>query len=127
LQGRLPEASDAYSALIDDFARLGFKTVAAATPRLARGDIALAQGRLDDARADAQAALAIARGAQGGLPHSFATGRAWLLLAKVHQSGAELPAARDAIRNARDHLRAMVGEAHPNTLEAVRLAQTLGA
>jgi hypothetical protein len=94
---------------------------------IARSELALAMGRTDAARAQAEQALAVARVGQGDMAHSFLTGRAWLALARAQRTGGDAAAARDACRQAVEQLEPTLGADHPITTQAQRLARELSA
>ena len=126
-QGRLTEADQAFAQVQAQYARLQAKTGVMAETAISRAEIAIAEGRFDDAQAHAEQALAVARAAQGDLPHSFITGRAWLTLAKSYRARGAPDAAREACHRASEHLRFTLGLSHPISQEAEQLAHTLGA
>jgi serine/threonine-protein kinase len=126
-QGRLTEADQAFAQVQAQYARLQAKTGVMAETAISRAEIAIAEGRFDDAQAHAEQALSVARAAQGDLPHSFITGRAWLTLAKSYRARGASDAARDACLRASEHLRFTLGLSHPISQEAEQLARTLGA
>jgi len=126
-QGRLTEADQAFAQVQAQYARLQAKTGIMAETAISRAEIAIAEGRFEDAQAHAEQALSVARAAQGDLPHSFITGRAWLTLAKSYRARGASGAARDACLRASEHLRFTLGLSHPISQEAERLARTLGA
>jgi tetratricopeptide (TPR) repeat protein len=96
------------------------------TPRLdmhvqllaTRSDVARALGQPQDALADAEQALAIARDVQGAAPYSSVAARAWLALADARRAMARHADARAAYANAAEHLTHTVDAAHPSLQEA---------
>jgi serine/threonine-protein kinase len=124
-QGQLTEADQALSQVQAQYARLQTKTGVVAETSINRAEIAIAQGRFDEAEAHATHALALAREAQGDLRHSFITGKAYLALAKSYQAKGAIAAARDAYRLASENLRSTLGASHQLSQEAERLANAL--
>jgi len=122
-EGRLTEADQALADVQAQYAKRQAKTGVVAEVGIARSEIALALGRNEAARKQAEQALAVAREGQGDLPHSFLTGRAWLALARSEHANGTLVPALDAIRSADAQLRATLGAAHPITQEAEQLAR----
>ena len=89
---------------------------------LRRAEIHLRARRYEDARADASRALTLNLEATGpGAPSSL-SGRAHLTIARAWQAEGKLVEARAAYASALEHLRAALGEDHPETREAA--AQT---
>jgi tetratricopeptide (TPR) repeat protein len=126
-EGRLAEADGVLVEVQAIYAKHQARTGVVAEVGIVRGEIALAQGHDDDASARAEQALAVARPGQGDLPHSFLTGRAWLVLARSRQAAGAMPPARDACRHALEQLQPTLGAAHPLTQQAQQLALELGA
>jgi predicted negative regulator of RcsB-dependent stress response len=65
--------------------------------------------------------LALAQKLQGGLPHSWRTGTAWLIQGRILAQQGDLPRAREAYEAALRHLSDTVDPAHP----ALRQVQSL--
>jgi tetratricopeptide (TPR) repeat protein len=124
--GQLAEADRALADVEAVYARRQTKTGVVAETFINRAEIALALGRLDDARAHAEHALALARASQGDLPHSFLAGEAWLTLAKIYQARGATVEARDAFQHASENLRSTLGASHPMSQQAEQLARALG-
>jgi len=78
---------------------------------------------LPAALADAQDALALAEKLQGGKPHSFRTGLAWLALAQLQRQQHDAAAAQRAADMALVQLAHAVDAEHPALAEASRMAQ----
>jgi serine/threonine-protein kinase len=93
-------------------------TVSALTTR---AEIGLGDGRLDDALQDVQQAIELAQKLQGGKPHSMRTGLALLVRGRILAQRGDAPAARDAYREAVQHLADTVDAGHP----ALRQARAL--
>ncbi len=74
------------------------------------------------ARADADDALALAQELQGGKPHSFRTGLAWLARARIAQDEGREDAAREDAAKALGHLEATVDAGHRALAAARALA-----
>jgi tetratricopeptide (TPR) repeat protein len=124
-EGQLADADHELSELQAQYARLQTKTGVVAETSIDRAEIAVAQGRLDDAEKQGKQALALAQEAQGDMRHSFITGKAWLALAKTYQAKGSMSEAREASRLASANLRSTLGDSHPLSQEAQRLADTL--
>jgi cytochrome c-type biogenesis protein CcmH/NrfG len=75
------------------------------------------------AQADARQALALAQGAQGGIPYSNHTGLAWLMLGRVLAKQGETAPAHNAFQAAIEHLSNTVDSAHPMLVRARELGQ----
>ncbi|HVO05750.1 MAG TPA: protein kinase [Burkholderiaceae bacterium] len=125
--GHLAEADQALADVQARYARLHARTGVVAEVGIARSELALAMGRTDAARAQAEQALAVARVGQGDMAHSFLTGRAWLALARAQRTGGDAAGARDACRQAVEQLEPTLGADHPVTTQAQRLARELSA
>ncbi len=126
-QGRLRDADEALAEVQARHARLQLKVAATVQPLILRAEIAIAEGRLDDAQRLAEQALAVARETQGDFEYSSITGHAWLTMARVHQARGAMEPARAACQRAREHLVRTVGALHPHAQEAAQLARTLGS
>jgi hypothetical protein len=87
----------------------------------ARADILLALGEPARAQADAQRALAVARKAQGQLPHSAATGTALRCQGEALAAQGQSTAAVAAWAEAEPLLVNTLGGSHPETLRVQRL------
>jgi eukaryotic-like serine/threonine-protein kinase len=124
-QGKLTEADTQLSKLQAMRSKTAAKTGAVAETSINRADIAIAQKRFDDAEGHAKQALSIARQAQGDLPHSFMTGRAYLALAKSLQGKGSLDAAREASHQASENLRMTLGDLNLLSREADALEKEL--
>jgi serine/threonine-protein kinase len=93
------------------------------TALVVRADLNLKDGKLDAAEADARRALSLAQGAQGGVPRSYRTGLAWLVLGKVLAKKGDSAAGREALLAAIDHLSNTVDPDHPLLLLARQWVQ----
>jgi hypothetical protein len=91
---------------------------------LARSELNLREGRLDDAGEDGRQALAISQILQGGIAYSSRTGLAWLMIGRVRGAQGDASAAHDAFQAAVDHLSHTVDATYPALLDA---QQRLGA
>jgi serine/threonine protein kinase len=82
-----------------------------------RGEVALRDGRVSDATADARAARDLAPQI---LDESFSrfTGRAWFVTGLVYEQQGRKRDARDAFATAATQFAGAVGEAHPDTVRA---------
>ncbi len=121
-EGRLAEADQALADVQAQYAKRQAQTGVVVEVGITRSEIALAQGHIPQARMQAEQALAMARKAQGDLPQSFLTGRAWLVLARCEHANGAQAAASEAIRRAGEQLRPTLGAQHPVTRDAERLA-----
>jgi hypothetical protein len=90
---------------------------------LRRSAARLAAGRPDDAAADASRAVKLEQ-QQASEPGSFSSGlgRAYLGLARVRRAQGRAAEARDVAAAALRQLQPSLGEGHPDTVEAGRLA-----
>ena len=89
---------------------------------LGRAEAHRVAGATGAAQADADAALALAQKLQGGKPHSFRTGLAWLARARVARDEGQEDGAREDAANALRHLEATVDAGHWALAEARALA-----
>jgi tetratricopeptide (TPR) repeat protein len=120
-QGRLDDASRAFTHVIDLMTERGAAHPAIASAQRQRAEIEAQQGRGTEALADAEKALQMAEGLQGGKPYSNDTGLAHLTLARVLLKAGDGERARIALQSAVAHLSDSVGDEHPDTREAHRL------
>ncbi|MEP7247465.1 MAG: hypothetical protein ABI885_27800, partial [Gammaproteobacteria bacterium] len=86
-----------------------------------RADLNLTEGKMAAAEADARRALALARGAQGRIPHSNRSGLAYLILGRVLAKQGRAGQANDAFHAATEHLSSTVDADHPMLLLARQL------
>jgi serine/threonine-protein kinase len=93
------------------------------TALVSRAELNLKEGQLADAEADARKALSLAQGAQGGVPRSYRTGQAWLVLGRVLTKKGDSAAGREALLAAIDHLSNTLDPDHPLLLLARQLVQ----
>jgi eukaryotic-like serine/threonine-protein kinase len=119
-QSHFPEAIAAYSELIT---RPGIQKVTLARALAERADLYLDRGALDLAFADAQRDLQVARELQLDKQYSAHTGRALAVLARCQEARAENSAARASAEQAAINLAKTLGDDHPDTQRARRLAQ----
>jgi eukaryotic-like serine/threonine-protein kinase len=85
-----------------------------------------AVGSFAAARTAAERALPMAK-LEDGMPHSTWAGQAHLELGAARAGLGDLPAAREELRRARDHLQASVGPDTPSTRRALALLDRLGS
>src|SRR6185437_8474321 len=90
----------------------------------ARAELNLEEGRMADAEADARRALSITQAAQGGVPYSDRTGRAWFVLGRVLAQQGNAAQARDAFNAALAHLSNTVDDNHPLLVRARQLVRS---
>jgi hypothetical protein len=83
--------------------------------------------RHGDARATAESCLQIAQGMLGDLKHSYNMGRSHLELGVALAGLGDLPAGRDHLNQALEHLRACVGPDAPSTRRALQQLERFGA
>jgi tetratricopeptide (TPR) repeat protein len=126
-QGRTDAASRTCTRVIGLLEARGASTPALASAYRLRAEIEAKKGERDVAKADAQKALQIAEGMQGGKPYSDDTGLAYLSLGRVLQLSGDPEGARAALQSAALHLGNSVGEDHPDTRTAQRLLAEVGA
>ena len=86
-----------------------------------------ADARYGDARATAERCLQIAQGLLGDLKHSYNVGRSHLELGVALAGLGDLPAGRDHLNQALEHLRACVGPDAPSTRRALQQLEHAGA
>jgi eukaryotic-like serine/threonine-protein kinase len=115
----LPLARREFSAVVDE-RKPHATTVNALT---ARAGLALREGRLALASADAKDALQLAQSLQGGTPWSVRTGLAWLVEGEIRARSGAAAAAHLAFTNAVDHLTQAADASHP----ALKRAQAMAA
>ena len=82
-----------------------------------RAEVALREGRISDAAADARSAR---ESAPQITDESFSrfTGRAWFVTGQVYEAQARRDEARDAFATAAVQFAGALGESHPDTLRA---------
>jgi len=124
-QGRIDAARSTFNRVIELLEARGASTPALASAYRLRAEIDAQKGNRDTARADAEKALQLAEGLQGGKPYSDDTGLAYLSLGRVLQAAGEREGARAALQSAATHLSNSVGEEHPDTRAAQRLLTQL--
>ncbi len=90
----------------------------------ARAELNLDEARMADAEADARRALSITQAAQGGVPYSARTGRAWFVLGRVLAQQGDATRANDAFTAALAHLSNTVDGGHPLLVRARQLARS---
>jgi tetratricopeptide (TPR) repeat protein len=93
------------------------------TALVPRAELNLRQGQLLEAEADARKALSLAQEAQGGIPRSYRTGLAWLVLGKVLAKKGDSVGGKAALLAAIDHLSNTVDPDHPLLLLARQWVQ----
>jgi serine/threonine-protein kinase len=124
-QGQLAEADKALADVQSVYARRQAKTGVVAETFINRAEIALALGRVDDAQAHAEHALALARASQGDLPYSFIAGEAWLALAKCYRARGATGEASNALHHAGENLRSTLGPSNPVSQQVEQLDSSL--
>ena len=90
-----------------------------------RAEIVMEEGRPADALPLAQRALATAIASQGDLPHSSATGEAWLALARAQLALGQRTTARESAVRAQAQLAGAYGPGHAASARAQALIDTL--
>jgi len=93
------------------------------TALVPRAELNLRQGQLLEAEGDARKALSLAQEAQGGVPRSYRTGLAWLVLGKVLAKKGDSVGGKAALLAAIDHLSNTVDPDHPLLLLARQLVE----
>ena len=93
------------------------------TALVSRAELNLKEGQLAAAEADARQALSLAQAAQGGVPHSYRTGQAWLILGRVLTKKGDSDGGREALLAAIDHLSNTLDPDHPLLLLARQAVQ----
>jgi eukaryotic-like serine/threonine-protein kinase len=116
-QGRREQARTMLNALIaeakDSALEIGLR---------ARAELNLNEGRTAEAEGDARRALSITQAAQGGVPYSDRTGRAWFVLGRVLAQQGDATRALEAFNAALAHLSNTVDDNHPLLIRARQLA-----
>ena len=108
----------------DEVATYGPPTILSAS--LALAEAQNSDARSGDARATAERCLQIAQGMLGDLKHSFNVGRSHLELGVALADLGDLPAGRDHLNQALEHLRACVGPDAPSTRRALQQLERFG-
>jgi len=108
-EGQFAVAREAFTVAAADHPPIA-ATVLALTRRAETG---LLEGALDVASKDAQESLTLAQKLQGGLPHSWRTGAAWLVQGRILARQGDTPRAREAYEAALRHLSKTVDPSHP--------------
>jgi serine/threonine-protein kinase len=121
-RGHTQEALEGFSKLIAFWDSRKMAIAPQVSALLGRADVRMAQGSLDDALADAQRALAIARELQSSLPYSRYTGLALLSLSRIHSRQGRSEDARREAREATLQFENALGTDHPLTRSARELA-----
>ncbi len=117
-QRRFADAREELEAVLN----AGGPPVGKAAALVLRAELNLQEGKPAAGEADAREALAIAQSAQGGIPYSWRTGAASLMLGRALQAQGRQSSAREAFRNAVTHLSTTVAEEHPMLKLARELA-----
>jgi serine/threonine-protein kinase len=86
--------------------------------RLGKSEVLLRTGDTRAAQTEARAALAAAKSLQGDLPHSYRTGRAWLMLGRALQKLGDGSQAQAAFAAAVDNLSNTLDADHPLLIQA---------
>jgi serine/threonine protein kinase len=119
LRGELEEAERLFTATLADFEARKVSSGSVVMLRIWRSEVALRQTRTEEALAEAQRALDLARRLQAGIPWSSRTGLAQLALADALSQAGRTSEARTALVSATEHLRHALGEEHPLTGRAM--------
>ncbi len=122
--GRAPAAVARLSDLVERMRDAGGTEPARAVLLRQRAEALLAAGRTADARADAEAAVAILDRLRGDRQHSCDLALGWLTLARVHAAGGDARA-RDLATRAVASLRATVDAGSPDLRDAEALVARL--
>ena len=120
------EADVVLAAMQATFEQRRARSSGLATVLVDRSRIALVERRTADALQLAGRALATAENSRGDLPHSAASGEAWLAVARSRHAAGDNAAAREACAQAVRHLAATLGDSHPSLAEARALAALVG-
>jgi len=117
-EGRLEEAKALLNEVLDGYARgnccMGLRSIA----YLTRSSVEAANYQPAEALEDAKTALELSKRAQGALPVSDFTGRAWLALARLYRAQGNEAEAKRAYASAFENLSGTLGDQHPDTLQA---------
>jgi tetratricopeptide (TPR) repeat protein len=120
--GRYPEAIAGFTKIVAFFDGRQMAVAPLARVLIARGDTNLQAGNAEAALADGRRALEISRGLQGDKPYSSLTGQSLLLIARVHESRGDRPAAQAAAKEAMPQLTETLGAEHPDGQRARQYA-----
>jgi serine/threonine-protein kinase len=124
-EGDTKKAVELAQRAADEVATYGPPVILSAS--LALAEAQNADARSGDARATAERCLRIAQGMLGDLEHSYNVGRSHLELGVALAGLGDLPAGRDHLNQALEHLRACVGPDAPSTRRALQQLGRLGA
>ncbi len=124
-QHRYQIAVRSYSKFIDAVTAIHLSRTYLSSVLTMRGKAYLAEKEFAAALADATAAWDNGHSAQGNFPYSNASGKAALLLAKIHNAKNEKDDALKWATTAFHQLQGSVGADHPDTLEAKQLLDSL--
>jgi hypothetical protein len=122
--GRAAAAVDRLGTLLENARTAGASTSVRAALQRHRAEALLAAGRIAEARADAQAAVAVFDRMRGDRPHSCDLAVAWWVLARALGASGDAQAREFAVR-AVESLRATVDPASPELRDAIAYAETL--
>ena len=122
-RGNLPGAVASLSAVIDSYDSRKIVNGTLSSYLRQRADMYLQQGDLDAALSDAQRAVQMARSLQGTMARSSLTGLALMSVARVQERRGEVAQARKAAAEAVTHLTDTLGDEHPETQKARRVAE----
>ena len=120
------EADEVLAAMQATYEQRRARSSGLASVLMERSKIALIERRTADALQLAERALAMAENSRGDLPHSAASGEAWLALARARHAAGDHAAARDACAQAVRHLAATLDDSHPSLADARALAALIG-
>jgi eukaryotic-like serine/threonine-protein kinase len=112
VQGRWAEAQVVLDDLLAASRAAQLRTNLPVQAYLVRAEASLRLQGPDAALADAEAALALAREMQHGLPHTSLLGQAWLAIAQLQQRAGRPGPAREAFVQALEHLVPTLGADH---------------
>jgi serine/threonine-protein kinase len=119
-EGRLDEARASFTSVI------GKPPLWNAIALIGRSEANLSAGKLAEAADDAQLALERSQSLQGGLPYSYKTGLAWLILGRIRSAQGDARSALPAFEAAVTHLSNTVDDTHPALREARRRFASAG-
>ncbi|HEV8202033.1 MAG TPA: protein kinase [Candidatus Polarisedimenticolia bacterium] len=123
-EGDTKKAVEMAQRAADEVATYGPPVVLSAS--LALAEAQNTDSRSGDARATAERCLQIAQGMLADLKHSYNVGRSHLELGVALAGLGDLPAGRDHLNQALEHLRACVGPDAPSTRRALQQLERVG-
>jgi serine/threonine protein kinase len=117
-EGRWGDAREGFGTVIDFFDSRGMQVWPVVSALRMRAQARLKEGTFDEAAADLDRALTIARKLQADKPYSSHTGRTLAAMVELHRARGQHDEARGVAAQAAEHLGRALGPEHPETLLA---------